>query len=192
MSIWGKVIGGMAGFAMGGPLGAIMGAVAGHAVDRMRSAAVEIPHDRQGRGPWAEGPDTTYGTGPDAAADRQVAFTVALIVLGAKMAKADGTVTREEVNAFKQMFRIPPDEMKAVGKLFDEAKREARGSEPYATQVAQMFARQPAVLEELLGALFHIAKADGTVHPAELEFLGKVAQIFGFSPHGFERIRQSL
>jgi len=168
MSIWGKVIGGVAGFAIGGPVGAILGAVAGHVVDRQKEEASAGP------------------VGTDA---RQVAFTTAVIVLCAKMAKADGQVTRDEVDAFKELFHIPPGEMGNVGKLFDEARQEASGFEPYAQQMAMMFSHDPAVLEELMGALFHIAKADGHVHPKELEFLQKTAAIFGFHPHHFERMR---
>ncbi len=168
MSIWGKVIGGVAGFAIGGPLGALMGAVAGHTYDKSKEQEAG---------------------GYDALATRQATFTIAVIVLSAKMAKADGVVTRDEIDAFKQIFHIPLDEASEVGRLFNEAKVDAKGFEPYAEQVSRMFAREPAVLEELLGGLFHIAKADGFVHPAELEFLGKVAAIFGFDAHGFERIR---
>jgi DnaJ like chaperone protein len=171
MSIWGKVVGGVAGFALGGPIGAILGAVAGHAVDRIRAES--------------------EGEEPDVEA-RQVAFTIAVIVLAAKMAKADGRVTRDEVDAFKQVFHIPPHEMKEVGRLFDEARQEATGYEPYARQIASMFAHDPAVLEELLGGLVHIAKADGAVHPAELEYLRRVAGIFGFDEAAFERIRASF
>ncbi|MBT3304929.1 MAG: molecular chaperone DjiA, partial [Alphaproteobacteria bacterium] len=120
MSIWGKIIGGVGGFAMGGPLGALMGAVAGHAYDKMK--------------------DGGAGTVAGDNAAQQVAFTTAIIVLSAKMAKADGKVTREEVDAFKELFNIPPDEMKNVGRLFDEAKKDARGFEPYAEQIAMLFA----------------------------------------------------
>ena len=171
MSIWGKVIGGVAGFALGGPLGAILGAVAGHAVDKIRS----------------EG-----GASPEDVASRQVAFTIAVIVLAAKMAKADGKVTRDEVDAFKQVFQIPPSEMKEVGRLFDEARREATGFEPYARQVGAMFAHDPQVLEELLGGLFHIAKADGVVHPAEMDYLGQVGVLFGFGETDLRRIFASF
>ncbi len=164
MSIWGKVIGGGVGFALGGPLGALLGAFAGHAMDKARTAA-----------------PSTF--------DRQVAFTLAVIVLAAKMAKADGRVTPDEVEAFKQVFHIPPGEMKNVGRLFDEARDDAEGYEPYAQQIAAMFAHDPAVLEELLSGLFHIAKADGTVDAAELKFLGRVAAIFGFDERAFARIR---
>jgi DnaJ like chaperone protein len=176
MSIWGKVIGGMAGFALGGPLGALMGAFAGHMmVDKKR---------RAGRARLA-------GGGPFGAAgiaDRQAAFTLAVIVLGAKMAKADGRVTADEIRAFREVFHIPPEEAEAVGKLFNEAKRDAAGYEPYAAQIAQIFAHEPAMLEELLGGLFHIAKAGG-VTEAELTFLSRVAAIFGFDARAFERSR---
>ena len=168
MSIWGKVIGGVAGFAMGGPLGAILGTAAGHAYDKMKA-------DEAGRF--------------DDNTTRQVAFAKAVIVLSAKMAKADGQVTREEVSAFKELFHIPPDEMKNVGRLFDEAKKDAQGFEPYAEQIAMIFAHEPAVMEELLGGLFHIARADGYIHPEELRFLRKTALIFGFSEFQFERLK---
>ena len=169
MSIWGKVIGGVAGFAVGGTLGAILGAVAGHAVDRAK----------------IKSPD---GAGFDADT-RQVAFTTAVIVLCAKMAKADGQVTPDEIAAFKRMFQIPPDEMKKVGELFNEAKKESTGFEPYAEQVGRLFAHEPAVLEELIAALFIIAKADGVVDPSELTFVAQVAARFGFDAHQFERLK---
>jgi DnaJ like chaperone protein len=171
MSIWGKVVGGVAGFALGGPLGAILGAGMGHAVDRT----------------------TTRRTGPGPASlhARQSAFTVAVVVLGAKMAKADGKVTPDEIAAFKKVFHIPAGEMKDVARLFNEARKEAQGFEPYAAQVGQMFAHDPAVLEELLAGLFYIANADGVMHPNELEFLGKVAKEFGFDTTRFERVRAS-
>ena len=168
MSIWGKVIGGFAGFAMGGPLGLIMGTVAGHAYDKMKAGDAGRIDDN---------------------VNRQVAFTTAVIVLSAKMAKADGRVTRAEVDAFKELFHIPSDEMQNVGRLFDEAKQDAQGFEPYAEQISMMFAHQPAVMEELLGGLFKIARADGFVHPKELEFLRKTALIFGFSEIQFERLK---
>lgn len=163
--IWGKIIGGVGGFALGGPLGALVGAVAGHAVDRLRS---------------------DDGEGDQA---RQTAFTVAVIALSAKMAKADGQVTRDEIDAFREVFHVPPAEVKNVGRIFDLARKDARGFEPYARQVARMFASNPAVLEELLDALFHIAKADKVMHPSELDYLKSVAGIFNFSENEFERIR---
>lgn len=174
MSIWGKVIGSFAGFAFGGPLGAFIGGVAGHAVDKIREeqTLAELEGGEEGL----------------AAGAKQVAFTVAVIVLGAKMAKVDGAVSRAEVEAFKEVFHVPPNEMRNVGRIFDMAKKDARGFEPYARQVAWMFRDEPAVLEELLAGLFHIAKADGEVRPSELAYLRQVADIFGLDARSFERV----
>ena len=169
MSIWGKVICGVAGFALGGPLGAILGTVAGHAVDRSRRR---------------------LGTSGHASLQaRQSAFTVAIVVLGAKMAKCDGQVSREEIAAFRKIFRIPASEMRDVGRLFNQARRGALGFEPYAAQIGHIFASEPQVLEELLAGLFYIARADGVLHPNEVRFLRQVAHEFRFDHHAFERIR---
>lgn len=171
MSIWGKIIGGATGFAIGGPIGALLGLAAGHFLDRMGQASEPAKPGEY-----------------DLAAKR-IAFTVALIVLGAKMAKADGAVTREEVHVFKSVFNIPPGEVGGVGKIFDEARRDPSGFEPYARQIANLFGRDPAMLEELVDGLFHIAMADGVMHRAELDYLRKVSRIFGLDAHRFERIR---
>lgn len=178
MSIWGKVIGGVAGFAMGGPLGALLGGVAGHMYDKKKDQEEVL---------------LGGGEAGQAAANeaRQVAFTQAVIILSAKMAKSDGFVSPDEIRAFREKFHVPPEDEAAVGKLFNEARKDATGYEPYAEQIAMMFARQPAVLEELLAALFHIAKADGKVHPGELDFLRRTALIFGFTPAGFERLKET-
>jgi len=168
MSIWGKILGGMSGFALGGPLGAIIGAVAGHAVDKMHAATRE---DESGDG------------------TKQIAFTIGVIVLSAKMAKADGIVTREEIDAFKQVFKIPPAEMKNVGRVFNQARKDAGGFEPYARQLGRMFHGNPAVLEELLYGMFHIARADGKVTEEEIEYLESVAEHFGIGTAAWDRIR---
>lgn len=168
MSIWGKIVGGAAGFALGGPLGALIGAVGGHFVDRMNTDGESAEGGRDNR--------------------KSVGFTIAVIVLGAKMAKADGVVTQDEISAFKDVFRIPPDEMKNVSRIFNQARKDAAGYEPYARQVAGMFRNEPAVLEELLWCLAHIAKADGKIHPGERQYLKGVAGIFGFDNATFERV----
>jgi DnaJ like chaperone protein len=170
LTIWGKVFGGMAGFAFGGPLGALVGAFAGHAMDQLREQGEAL------------------GMSPSRAA-KQTVFAVAAIVLGAKMAKADGRVSRAEVNAFKQVFQIPAGEKARVGRIFNLAKRDAGGFQPYARQVAALFRDQPAVLEELLAGLFHIARADGEPGPAQLAYLRQIAGIFGIDGAAFDRLK---
>lgn len=175
MSIWGKIIGATVGLAVGGPLGMLVGAAGGHFVDR---AAARHSGNR-----------SADSTGPGGQEDvRRVTFTLAVIVLGAKMAKADGRVSPDEVAAFKQAFRIPQQEMKEVGRLFNLARQDAEGFEVYARQIAAMFADAPEMLSELLWFLAQIARADHDLHPAELRYLRRVADIFGTSQAEFERI----
>lgn len=133
MSIWGKIIGGAAGFAVGGPLGALVGATAGHLFDRNKDLAERDKAQRDG---GAAGPGFEHVMHQAREQVRATAFATATVVLCAKMAKADGHVSREEIAAFKRVFRIPPEQMSQVGKLFDEAKKSADGFEVYAKQIA--------------------------------------------------------
>ncbi len=167
MSIWGKLAGAATGFALGGPIGALMGALAGHfGVDS------QLDHDDS--------------AGPP---ERQVAFTLGVIALGAKMAKADGVVTPDEVAAFKEVFRVPQSEMHNVARIFNLAKQDVAGYEAYAAQLAHLFRDNRELLEDVLEGLFHIAAADGVLHPKEDEYLQEVAERFGFSGAEFRSIR---
>jgi len=129
-----------------------------------------------------------FGAIPDAATRRQVAFSMALIALSAKMAKADGVVTQSEVAAFRDIFRVPAGEERHVARLFDLAKGDVAGYDTYAARVASLYADDPEALADVIDGLFFIAKADGAVHEAELAFLESVSQIFGIDGVGFERI----
>lgn len=122
------------------------------------------------------------------APEKSLGFTIGMIALGAKMAKADGVVTGEEVEAFKQVFHVPQSELAAVARVFNLAKQDVAGYESYARQIARLFHAKAATLENVMDGLFHIAKADGVLHPAELIYLENVAQQFGFGRHDFARI----
>jgi DnaJ like chaperone protein len=179
MKIWGKIVGGSAGLAIGGPIGGLLGVIAGHAVDhyvlegRLSSetapVALRDPKDHPGL--------------------RQIGFTIGVIALGAKMAKVDGEVTRDEVEAFRSFFHVPPGEERNVERFFDLAKRDAAGFEPYARQVAALFPDAPEILENVLEGLFDIAKADGKIGAEEAEYLSEVAKIFGLDSNRFERAK---
>ena len=208
--IWGKILGGAAGLAIGGPIGAIIGAVAGHAYDSYReqekrarlaapgsaaghgrSLAAQRPASgperwaRTSRGGWQEPPPIFA----DPTETRRIAFATAVIVLGAKLAKVDGVVTRDEMRAFKRVFRIDDGEVGDVARIYNQAKASAQGFEPYARQIAALFGHDPFLLEELLNGLFEVARADGELNPAEVDFLRRVAAIFGFDVAAFEMIR---
>ena len=120
---------------------------------------------------------------------RPVAFTVAMVALTAKMAKADGVVTEDEVAAFSELFHIPPGEERNVARLFNLAKQDVAGYEYYARRIASLFADEPQTLEDILDGLFHIAKADNLIHDAELAYLRRVAELLGFDAHQFGCIK---
>lgn len=121
--------------------------------------------------------------------ERSVAFTIAVIALGAKMAKADGTVTRDEVAAFRQVFTIPEGEEASAAQVFNLARQDVLGFEAYARKIQAMFRADPRVLLDLLEGMFHIAVADGRYHPAEDDYLHQVARIFGVDEQSFASIR---
>ncbi|WP_338661871.1 TerB family tellurite resistance protein [Pararoseomonas sp. SCSIO 73927] len=179
MGFWGKIIGGAVGFAMGGPVGAVLGSALGHAADE----------GTLGRGlnmglPGLDGARVAAMLG-----SRESLFAVSVVVLSAKLAKADGPVKREEIDAFKRVFHVPPENMREVAQLFDRARESAEGAEPYADRLGSAFAGERPVLEDVLGALFRIAEADGAANRAELAFLGGVHARFGLDAASWERVR---
>ncbi len=121
--------------------------------------------------------------------ERSVAFAIAVIALGAKMAKADGRVTRDESAAFRRGVHSPKEEEANAGRIYNMARTEVAGFDSYATQIASMFKDRPKVLADLLEGLVFIAAADGEYHPGEANFLGVVARIFGIGETEFRAIR---
>lgn len=121
--------------------------------------------------------------------ERRVGFTIAVIALGAKMAKADGRVTRDEVTAFREVFTIPPEDEAQAAKLFNLARQDVAGFDDYARKVADMFDDNHTTLYDLMEGLFHIAMADGDYHPLEEDFLRGVAQIFKITDQEFRCLR---
>ena len=128
MTIWGKIIGSATGFAFGGPIGALLGGAAGHAVDKFKTKQ-KIPEE---------------------IALKQIGFTIGVIVLSAKMAKADGKVTKSEVEAFKEKINVPNNEIKNVARLWDQAKKTSDGFEVYAKQISNLLDKNSSVLENFL------------------------------------------
>ncbi len=121
--------------------------------------------------------------------ERTVAFTIAVISLGAKMAKADGTVTRDEVRAFREIFYIAPEDEAAAARVFNLARQDVAGFEHYARRIGRMFRDDPEMLESLLEGLFFIAVADGGYEEAENAFLSVVAREFGIGERCFRALR---
>jgi DnaJ like chaperone protein len=124
------------------------------------------------------------------APERSVAFTIAVIALGAKMAKADGQVTRDEVAAFRRVFTIPKADEGSAARVFNLARQDVAGFESYARNIRAMFGPDDRdVMIDLMEGLFHIAVADGSFHPAEETFLREVARLFGLDEKCFRALR---
>lgn len=117
------------------------------------------------------------------------AYSEAAIVLAAKLAKVDGPITRAEIARFKSVFQIDPAEVKEVGRIWSAAKGNARGFEPYARRIGSLFADQPKIRESMVAALFEVARADGSLRPAEIAYLERVAEALGVARGAFARIR---
>jgi len=121
--------------------------------------------------------------------EKSVAFTIAVIALGAKMAKADGQVTRDEVLAFREVFQISKADEAQAARVFNLARQDVAGFDIYAQKIARMFGDGADLLTTLVEGLFHMAVADGDYHPAEDEFIAEVSRIFGLSEKKFTCLR---
>ena len=188
MSLWGKILGGVAGFAMGGPMGAVLGAALGHAADQKGGP---------GGGPGGVSPADLLGK-PDPLrmteiaammGSRDTVFSIAVVVLAAKLAKADGPVKRAEIDAFKRMFRFAPENAKDIAKLWDGARESAEGFEAFADKLGEAFSDNRTVLEEVLASLFAVARADGPLNQAEERFLAEVRRRFALNERAWESAR---
>ncbi len=184
MNYWGKILGGMAGFAMGGPLGALFGAAMGHAADEGVGGGVV----------WRLGNAMSFDAARVAAllGRRDQLFAIGITVLAAKLAKCDGVVSRTEIAAFRQAFAVADDNLAEVGRIFDAARESSDGYQAYAAQLGQAFADNRAVLEQVLAGLHHIARADGPINGREAEFLAQVAQLFGLDQGSAGRAGRGL
>jgi|TARA_B100000131_G_scaffold136262_1_gene132824 DnaJ like chaperone protein len=168
MAIWGSLIGGMIGFSLGGPFGMLLGSLIGGKMSRSRS-----------------------GGGFRSFAQPQQIFALSLIVLSAKLSKADGQVSREELIAVKDKLKIPDSELDQVGKIFNKAKEESTGYEPYARQIAEVYKGNLNIMEEVINTLFYIAESDGNVSDKELEMIEDIARIFGLNDIQINGIKES-
>ena len=179
MGYWGKVIGGMAGFVMGGPFGAAIGAALGHAADG--GGGVRFPFSSIG--------DSVASQAKVAAllGQKQQVFSITVVALSAKLAKCDGPVKRVEIDAFRRQFRIPDSSVRDIGRLFDLARENTDDYEVYAQQLGSAFSDNHAMLELVLSSLFAIARADGAVNAKEQAFLSGVHRAFRLDRLAWDR-----
>ena len=168
MTIWGSLLGGIIGFSFGGPFGALLGSFIGGKISSSNKNFKNKYNQNQS----------------------QQIFAIALIVLSAKLSKADGLVSKEELIAVKEKLKIPDSEIDQVSKIFNKAKEDPLGYEPYAKQISEIFSGNLNVLEEVINILFYIAEADGKVSESEYEMIENIAKIFDLTYTQFESIKE--
>lgn len=120
--------------------------------------------------------------------ETRVAFTIAVVALGAKMAGVDGRATDPERAAFVEAFQVAPEDLPGVERFFAQAQSDPAGYEIYARRIAEMFAERPEFLEDVLAGLVHIARSDGELDGREVVFLETVADVFGLEAAARRRI----
>ena len=170
MSIWGKLIGGATGMALGGPIGAILGIAAGHGVDKVRRF------------------DTDESNKNFSNDQKEQIFATSVIAMSAKLAKADGKISKSEILAFKKIFQFPAEDEKAISDIFNSAKENIDDYKDIAEQVYKVFKSDRELLFELLNSLFSIAYADGELHPKEKLMLFEISKVFKISDNEFESL----
>lgn len=167
MSIWGRVIGGFIGWSLLGPFGLIIGSIVGSKI---------LSKARLGG----------FGT----QAQPQQVFAVAIIVLSAKVCRADGTISKAELLAVKEKLKVPENELDNVGKLFNAAAKETTGYEAYCAQLNQVFANSPQVKEEIINILLYISESDG-VDIRETDLIRDIAKNLKINESQFKSILES-
>ena len=170
MSVWGKLLAGTFGFALGGPIGALLGVIAGHSVDKIRQNTNYNAKDMQGF--------------------TEELITIGVIILSAKLAKSDGQVSKEEIKAFKEKFKIPDNFNQNVGKIYNEASKSSEDFESYASQLGNILSHQKIALEQIINLLFYIASSDGNISNEEINFIKKCSELFKLQPHKYSSIAE--
>ncbi len=171
MGIFGAIFGGSIGLAMGGPIGALLGMVFGSRVGDVAGQAA-------------------LGSMPTDQATAQAIFAVTLTSLAAKVAKADGRVTTDEVQAFDCFLRdsmgMSVAERQGAARVFNEARDNDTPAEDYATQLGQLMRHQPDRLRDILTILLNVAHADGVLHAEEEALIRSVGRAMGLGESDYQ------
>jgi len=171
MSVWGKVIGSGAGIVLGGPLGAVLGLALGHKIDKIRKLDAKNFNTSQ-----KQSNENQFSQFNDQ--EKQLAFATGVIVIAAKLSKADGQVSQDEVKKFREVFDFDSKDEFAIGEIFNSAKKSSDGYELYAKQLLSVFGSQQELYIEFINSLYKIALADGDLHPNEEKMIKGIAEIF--------------
>lgn len=184
---WGKIGGAIIGFICQSRIILFCGVIIGFFADyyRMENASLipfeAIRHFWKGINPlklWRHSKEA-----------RHVSFIQSMAGLAAKVAKADGQVSENEIRAFKKLFVVKEEETSKIARIFNEAKKSAGGYEPYARQLREISADNLELQENIIDNLFKVAAADGDVTVEAFELMAKISGIIGLPEGNYEMLK---
>ncbi len=172
----GKIVGGTIGFALGGPLGAIAGATFGHAFDSSPGEFNGPGHQRLSTGE-----------------NTQFTFFVATFSMLAKLAKADGRVSDEEVRSIESFMvndlRLTSQSRAVAFNIFNTALNSPGTFDQFAAQFYSQFSLQPQMLEMMIDILLRVSIADGTMSQSEERLILTAVNTFNFSRTRYDQLK---
>ena len=146
-------------------------------------------------GPWGTAIGIGIGHQFDKGASRVqqagMAMQVAFFGCMAKMAQADGKITKEEIRAVEQIIArlgYTPTMRAAAIDIFRKAKDDSHTAGDYLNQLASVIQFNPQIAMTFLAALHAIAQADGLIHPNEREILLQAERAFRLRPGTVETL----
>lgn len=165
----GKIIGGIIGFMMGGPLLALLGLWIGHLVDKKRRLAVS----------------------PEQFAEIQRTFFETVFLLLGHVAKADGRISEAEVAATQELMTrmgLTAEHKRDAIRLFKQGAEPGFDVESCLARYRAVCGRRSNLAQMLLVNVINLAIADGAASEGEVIILRKIALGIGFSNFAFEQI----
>lgn len=177
MGFIGKILGGTIGFALGGPLGALAGAVFGHSFDQTDDAPFRL--------------DTEYGQEGEAKA--QLTFFVGTFSMLAKLARSDGRITPQEVDAVERFMAVDlgldPESRRAARGIFNKAVDSNETFQDYTAQFHEQFQGEPHLLEMMIDIMFKVSVSDGKITSTEESLILSAVRMFRLSEETYHKIR---
>jgi len=169
MSWWGKLIGGTVGFTMGGPLGALLGGFIGHKFVDKKISGISFQQIEY----------------------TQAAFFTATFSVMGYIAKADGHVSKHEINMAQQIMdhmNLDSDQKRAAIDLFNKGKSSDFDLDAVMLQFKQVARRKTNLMQMFIEIQLHAIYADGKKDPIENQILIHLADILGFSRHQLKHL----
>lgn len=119
---------------------------------------------------------------------KHLSFTFALISLSAKVAIADGAVSKAEYLAFRDSFPLTGGICSKIRELFVLACNNNTSILSSVSQIKSHFPKQKELFISIIERLFQIAVSDNPLNANEAKLLAKIAQLLDLTPAEYSAI----